>query len=422
MKIFTPLSLLLFWMLLTLQSTAQKRTYSYVAAINKIHHIDTATFHSSLCPIWQDSTILQEYSTGNARVNYSSAAAAINPKAAVFNHSFYAGQMEITPSDTFYIDSIYLTGAYMTPNNMGATPGDQLEISVVLESDTNLYTWSSPAVGSPYLINAVPTTANTSIRAVAPYSDPAMRIAGDPTKVRYTWTYNLTNADTSRYSSGTYQLKKFALAPPSPIMALPGDIAIVSFTFKTSTPWTSTDILSFSPGTTSRNHFRAHFLEENQFDYLSYRNHTENAGGDFCNSSLMFSYDPSAYYSSIQIESLNSKNYQYEDLDVEWVISSPGAGVVPPIIGNVWELKKPFIGLNIHPNPSTNQFTFSFSKPLTSPVQCNIYSLMGKKVQATQFVSGGQEFRIYLNELTSGTYICELQNDEYQERTHLIKF
>lgn len=397
-----------------------QRNYSYIQAIDKVHYSSSGSaLNPVLCPIWEDSTILRFYPTLiYDKVNFTSVATAINPRASLFNDQAYLGEMKITPTDTFYIDSIYLKGAYFTPNSSGAVNGDRLEISVVLESDTNLYTWSGNWPTSSYLTNALPPTTNTSVRAVVPYADSVNRIAGYPTRVRYTWTHNFTNNDTSApASNSSYNIRNFGFAPPNPIQVLPGNIAIVSFTFFSGDTWSNSDSVSFYPGLGSKNHFRAQFHEETPFNELSYRCHTENGGGDFCNSSLMFSRQPNHYDATVLIEAFNTPGFSFEHLDVGWGLSCPSCGLV----SSVDQIKKPFEGLKVYPNPTTNYTMVDFSEPLKSDVQCIIYSITGEKLIHTSFAKNQTMDEVNLNDLPVGIYICELRGNDKLQTIRLVK-
>ncbi len=399
-----------------------QRTYSYIDAIDKVHYANSGSVYNvAWCPIWEDSTILNRQSSGYSANIFTSVAAAINPDASLFNHQTYVGEMKVTTTDTFYIDSIYLNGAYLTPNGTGAVSGDRLEISVVLESDTNVYTRSIGSGGSspsPYLTNAIPPTMDTMIRGVVPYADSISRVAGFPNRVRYTWTYNFTNNDTSApTANSSYNVKRFGFAPPNPIQALPGDIAIVSFTFFSGASWNNTDSISYYPGTGSQNHFRAQFHEEIPNSRMLYRNHTENSGGDFCNSSIMFSRRFNLYEPTIQVEEFNIPAFAFEHLDVEWVISCPNCSNVVGID----QVNKPFEGLRVYPNPTADYVLLNFSEPFQSEVQCTVYTISGEKLMNTTFAKNLSIHKLDFHDLPTGVYVCELKGGGRQQSIRLVK-
>ena len=403
------------------------RTYTYIDAVdqNEFGGSGLAFQNSSAMPIWQDSTILQRFSTGYGAINYSSCGAAINPKSYFYNSSWYNGEMHIDNNQPYTIDSIYLTGIYMHPGNKGAVAGDKIRISVVLSDPDDMSFWqyngSAGTVKADYL-DPVGTT-DTVIRGAAPDADSVGRIGGYPGGARITWDYNLTNADTSSETpTQSYFYKRFGFAPPSPINVAAGEIAAVSFTFISGDTWIANqDSVSFNNG--SKAHFRARFFEESAGALMPYRNHSDRTdannntvGAEWNNSCLMFSFAPDIYYPSILVEAFNTPAMSREHLDVDWVLSCTNCGPV-----STEDVVKELDNVKIYPNPASDVLNIQLDEVKTADVNVSVYSMTGKKLYSETVAKGSTQTSVNIGDLAVGIYLCELEMNGEKSTVKITK-
>lgn len=398
-----------------------QRLYSYISAIDVTEYggQGAALGNPTASPMWQDTTILQRFSTGYGAINYSSFGATIRPSAEIFNSpSFYPGEMEIDANQPYTVDSIILWGIYMTPNNTGATPGDKITVSVVTSPNTITYLRGKlfdPQVATDYL-NKVGTT-DTAIYGASVVADSVAKIGGE-TGTRTTWDYMLTNADTSApTATGSYFWKRFAIPCPSPIAVPAGGRATATFTFFTGGTWNANvDSVSFNPGAGTKNHFRARFYEENDGQLMNYRNYSEKGGGDFCNSIAMFSFAPDIYYPSLFIETFNTPAVSIEHLDVDWVLSCTACG---PVATN--EVVKQLEAINVYPNPAADELNIQLDEVKSDDVNVTIYSMTGKKLVNQVLAQGSMQTSINIADFAAGIYLCEMEMNGEKNTVKITK-
>ncbi len=412
--------------------TRGTRTYSYITAIDAVHYGGTGILfggtHSSALPMWGDSTVQVRYNTGYGSVNFNSAASVLDPVAPIYHSSpTYTGEMAIGPNDAYTVDSIILWGFYMTPNSDGAVTGDRLTISVVTgdgSSTSQIVTYQRTAgSGNSVQVDYLDpiATADNSIRGRAPEADSVARIAGTTAADRISWDYNFTNADTSAPSNATnpaYLWKRFAFAPPSPINVAAGQKVAVSFTFKSGDTWLANqDSLSFFPGAGSKNHFRPRFYEETVNDKMTYRNNSENdggdangsfKGGDFNNSSLMFTTSESGFYDpTVRVEEFNQPSFSYEHLDVDWVVTCNACLNTTSTNDIMNELK----GINVYPNPATDQMNIALEETASNDVTVSLYTMTGQKLISDVVEKGSSSITLDVASLSKGMYLVEFESD-----------
>ncbi len=74
----------------------------------------------------------------------------------------------------------------------------------------------------------------------------------------------------------------------------------------------------------------------------------------------------------------------------------------------------PVFQASIAPNPASETATISFCNPSDSPIQFNLYSIMGQQIrcESAHFSTGFQQFELSLQGLSQGFYLLRLSNGE----------
>jgi len=104
------------------------------------------------------------------------------------------------------------------------------------------------------------------------------------------------------------------------------------------------------------------------------------------------------------------------------VVTDPGNGctsVSTPVFytGINNELAK--AGIHLYPNPVTSFLTIEFANSLTETVDVRIYNMVGELISTTRFVN--QKNKLDFQELSSGVYFVELNYQDKQFRTRIIR-
>ncbi len=385
--------------------------FDYNATISSFDTTAGADFHAAR--IWADSTIKQTFSTGQGTINFSSVAQVVYPMDSIFNdpsNPNNVGLMRITNSSAYSIDSVRVSGIYLTGSTKSASIVDTLVISLTSQPSNIAYyyarlVWLGYGVDlSPYLA----TADNDTLRAIAPLSVDSINraaLASGTTPARAFWKVPLTSS--MRSPSATAPIVTWTFAPPSGSYAVPaGNIPAVTFTFKSGDTWVANvdNIDSFH---------RFLPLFGGTANVMPYKGKFHASISDRSGSSLMFATHPGYGYStSVSIEAQNSIAFFYEYLAASFIVSCPTCGVVTKLgikeLTNVSDVK-------VFPNPSNEKVNISFTAKERASFTVAVTNTLGQVV-ATQDMgmqNAGQTANVSINtsNLPTGIYMYTIESN-----------
>lgn len=347
-----------------------------------------------LQPIWFDSTILQRFSTGYHTINYLSAANTIDPTANEFNSdtdlvnlvyglsSGASNLIQITGTDDYYVDSIFVAGTYYLAKP-SRTTADSLIISVVPSG--NYYYWTKAADG--WVSNY---TTDDTLRGYAPtYVDSIHRAAlsNSTTDVGQTWTVALdpaTMGDAPDPTTGSVNVRTFRWAPPNGKVHIPANHTVsVSVTFKSTDSW-----IRNVDSVYEYNRFMPYwgFEYPSPGGYMTYQRNTYK--NDRNMGDLMFWNDSSQYLPVLPIQGFNLPNskfflYEYSAISAQLscptcktiaeVASSHDTTAVNTVVGTI-------SGVKAYPNPANDQVRVSYNLSQPSNVTVTLSNTIGQVI------------------------------------------
>lgn len=399
-------------------TTTPPRTYSHFDYNAKISSFDTtggADFH--FVRLWADSTIRQTLGSSTGTVSYSSVAQVIYPMDSIFNRigdPTTRGLMQVTNSDSYGIDSVKISGLYLTGSTKSAAVVDTLIISLTCQPSNIAYyyaksVWAGYGVDlSPYLSAADHDT----LLAIAPLSADsinraALAYTGSPARVF--WKVPLTAS--MRSPIATASIVTWAFAPPGGTYPVPaGYIPAVSYTFKSGDTWV--------PNVDHIDSFHRFMpLFAGTVNIMPYWGKFNATMRDRSSSSLMYATHPgNGYEPTVMVEAKNSIAFEDEYLAASFVIYCPTCSrwpVVTSIDDDLINGSTPLSNVSISPNPSNEYVNLSFTAQEKAEVTVSITDIYGKTV-ATQNMNvqnTGQTNKVTFNttNLPSGTYLCTIR-------------
>ena len=91
-------------------------------------------------PMWQDSTVKEEFTNATQHIANHAVGMVYDPASPVW------GANQFDSADAFTVDSVYLLGAYRTPNSIPNPMGDSLIVEVVWDPINNTSTWNTGGI------------------------------------------------------------------------------------------------------------------------------------------------------------------------------------------------------------------------------------------------------------------------------------
>lgn len=381
------------------------RWYEHYAMVSEL----TQSMSNSLVPIWFDSTVKQNFTSGLGTINYSSVLQVIDPIYFtlwddVNSQNVDANDITIEPWDTYEVDSVFFAGAYVKNLNRSANIVDTLIISVsptgagtsnwpYYYTTAGLDAWASAYVaGSDTLKGWTILDVDSVNRASA--------VAGG-----VMWKVPLFDADRQEDSAGFVSIQTWSL--PVMVGSTPGTVSIpagkgvaVTVTFK------SGDVWPLNVDTFSEYHnfslYEGEALGAGQtMPYYTYNY------GDRNMSNMMFSTDTGNYYPSVFIEGWNTTNYRQEFHYI-------GAHVVcnTCFTLNVNDVNaNAAVKVSAYPNPAADEVNIKFSLNSSADAIVSLTNAVGQTV-ATQVVkNAGAESKVTFNtsNLATGVYFYSVE-------------
>jgi hypothetical protein len=298
------------------------RYYNYVYGLDTMHTFlgqDPVLIskNRSFIPLWQDSTILVNYTNGISKIQYRMVFNIFYPNCEVFNHPSWnnSGSLVLNKNFSYTVDTIWVQGAYFI--NKPNLTGDSLILSVVKsqapDNQEVLYVYNQtdyPILKSIYYgSNSNDTTMLTPNLKV----DSIEICAGDQAVYRQQISYKFEYEDSN-------QLKFYAFPLKTPISIQPGEYLGFSLKFVSGANWIPNSTLIYD-----MNYFRVTTFEETDSSFITYRA-GEYGGGDLNTTGYMFSHQNNVVYSATEIEGLsNDKIFANEYLNCIYHVKSQTA-------------------------------------------------------------------------------------------------
>lgn len=370
-------------------SIAGGRWYNYPSMVNFI--TGGALMQFQLMPIWFDSTVLQNFTTGLGPINYISAAQIIDPIHFTLWNDVNVSDpntIAIKPETNYKVDSISFSGAYVKNLNRPDNVVDTLILSVSPSSASTTnkfsYYWTTPTLdawAATYNNNPAPydTLKGFAIhRDNTDIANRASNVAG-----RVMWKVPIDSSLRQQDSAGLVSIINFSF--PVMVNGVPGVCNIpagygiaVTVTFK------SGDIIVPNTDTVYEYHhlsiYSAQALGTNSsMPYYHYQYRDRNA------SNLMFSENDSAYYPTMFIEGTNAPEFRSEFHDIDAHILCDDCPTVAEYSAVHNVSSRVSTNMIAYPNPANNDLTVSFITDQNTSAKVSITNAVGQVI-ATQDV------------------------------------
>jgi hypothetical protein len=365
-----------------------------------------------LQPIWFDSTVRQLFSTGYGTINYSSAAANIDPMSSMFSSdtdlvNLVYGQtagttMKVDTSDDYTIDSVYITGAYIIAKPTRTT-NDSLIISVAPTGGYYYFVSSTSAWITNYGL-----TSSDTLRGYAPLDvDSIHRTLTSYTLTSKTFVVPLDPATVGSVpaADGSVTLHVFGYAVPGGLVIPKGHSFAISATFKSTDTWTrNVDSIN------EFNRFEPLWGYEYPYPSGGYMTYWRNTYKNDRNmGDLMFSTDSSQYLPSLPVQGWNlpnSKFFSYEYPDMGAWITCTSCSAITTAVNNVVNT---IAGVKVYPNPANDQVSIAYRLSQSSDVTVTLTNVLGQVV-STQNAGNALNGHVVFNtsSLAEGVYLYTL--------------
>ena len=394
----------------TFKTTATTpRNYDHQGYVESI----SSPMLGSSIPIWQDSSIRVNYTSGLGSINFTSVCQVIVPFDNLWNDAAnpsFAGKAAITATNSYTVDSVSLAALYFIGTKGSAATVDTLEISLAYQSPAVYYYWRKAT--SAWAASYLPTGQDT-LKWISPINvDSVRKIAKSypyTGTTFYSWKQPLTAAMRTATSVTTFS--NFAFKVPSTFTVPAGNALIVTYTFRTGGTWVKN-----SDTITERHNFRPGFAgsgtstASTPMKYSWY-------DGDRSGSSIMFSTDTNFYSPTLVIGATNNPAAWFNQYLLSTVtLSCSSCGLVGGTGGNINESSL-FSDVKAFPNPANAELNIPFTVKEKSNVTVSITNMVGQVI-ATQNVeaNAGQATTATFNtsNLASGVYLYTLKADGQQ--------
>lgn len=345
-----------------------------------------------------DSTVRFNPPNNAYGMSYKSIGQVLDPSAQAIYDNTPTGNIFISTSDAYVVDSLFVLGSYAKVS--GSV--DTLIVSLVHSGGANLpnsgFSGQSAAFGVDTTRFKVQSYAASTFNSGGPFQS---NIVGAPAAMVI--KHVLTNSDSSDYTMGesSFGLKYIGISTGPGGFAVPaGEQVSVSYTFKPGYTYAAGDTIG----------------KFNKYLFLSYEANGDNTfmpyyPGDWNQSSVIYK-DSSNGWSGDYIPTLAwSVGYGPEIHDIVWRITSASANFI-----GVNDLKDSGIQVSVSPNPASENAAFQLTlkesaKKVTISIANNIGQVIKTidlgSVQADQ--SKAQSVKV--SDLAKGMYIYTVNAD-----------
>jgi hypothetical protein len=386
------------------------RNYDYSAYAESI---STTAFQGWSVPIWQDSTIRQNFTSGLGAIDYSSVAQSYFPMDYLWNdvaNPNFVGKIKVTNTNSYVVDSVSILGFYLIGTKASVDIVDTLVISVAHQPATNWVGWfrATSAWASAYLPTGKDTLKTTppimvdSVQRMA-LCNPST-IANVVIKMPLTAAMRISLTSTSVFQG-------FSAKVPGTFTVPAGNAVVVSYTFRSGDTWAkNVDTI------TERHHFRAGFAYPGTggSSPVSKKQTYEYYKGNRGMSSLMMAKNPNSFTATVAQGAVNDTTQWFSQFLLGSIsVYCPSCYV--PIECDLSEKEHQlFSRVNAFPNPSSAQLSIPFTVKEKGIVSVSLFNMMGQVVARQNLnVQAGQENLAIFNtsNLASGVYLYALEAD-----------
>ncbi len=370
------------------------RWYNHAFVVN--NDILPGQMKMHLFPIWYDSSVLQNYTTGLAPIEYISAAQIVDPiHFTLYNDntvpSNLPNDIAITNVAPYKVDSISFAGAYIKNPDRPANIVDTLIFSVSATSTSIVDSYSYYGTTATYHVwaaNYVNPNSDDSVLKGYTIDSLNIDIPNRASNVvgRIWWKILLTDADRQAVSGDSVDVVNFTY--PVMVNGIPGVCNIppgygvaVTVTFK------SGDTIVPNVDTFTEYH---HLLlssgeaagDSTTMPYYRYIFRDRNM------SNLMFSSNDSVYQPSVFLDGISNSSFGYEFHNISAHIVCDDCPTVTEICcpGHTSSIAKPTS--LVYPNPANESLTISFAQSQNDDVSVSIINAIGQVVTKKEIDKG----------------------------------
>ncbi len=397
-------------------SIAGGRWYNHSSVVDFLTGGSLMNF--TLYPIWFDSTVLQNFTSGLGPINFISSAQVIDPiHFTLWNdpNVFDPNIIAIKPESNYKVDSVSFSGAYVENPNRPANVVDTLIISVSpAGSGTSNYPYyfANPTASAWVYNNGYTcqTCTDSTLKGFTVLDVDSINRASAVTG-GVTWKVPLTDADREPDSAGFVTILNYTF--PVEVNGVPGSVdipagkaTVMTVTFK------SGDIVVPNTDTVYEYHHLLLFSGEAlgagaAMPYYHYQYRDRNS------SNLMFYFDSANYFPSVFIEGWNQLSFRQEFHAMQAHIVCDDCPTVAEYaaVNNVNSAVTTDVAA--YPNPAANEVTVSFSLNRDAGAKVFITNAIGQvlETQNVDHVIANQNNKVKFStaHLAAGVYFYTVE-------------
>jgi hypothetical protein len=387
------------------------RWYSHLYIVDTLNF---GTLSASAFPIWFDSMVRVNYTSGPSSINFAAAGQVIDPSHYTLMNDpvLFPGEMNIGLTQSYTVDSIYFAGAYLKNPSRPVGIFDTLVFSVAPQQGyyywveppaTNGVTWAEPYLPNPGM--------NGDTLKLPGQMDPDSVRRIDTMPGYITWKVPVGDADRQQDSSGYFFWTDFAYPLPAPMVIPAGRNVSMTVAFKTGDQ-------VMNPNVDSVNMYHRLYIqswgsETLKMPYYWYTDGS-NPTNDRNMSSLMFTtgdwFIPTL---AVEATQTNPVSFDYEFHNMMVHAKLPVSVKKGP--ANILET------LNAYPNPANNEVNITFGSTKTD-AYVTITNALGQVVASQKVVKGNSFNKVTFStaNLASGTYQYSVEADGYTSHKRLV--
>lgn len=385
------------------------RWYDHMATVDIYNG---GVMSTSLMPIWFDSTVLQNFTTGLSNINFISAAQIIDPIGyELFNdvNVFDPNDIRVGNTDAYQVDSISVSCAYVKNLNRSQNIIDTLILSV--SPSTFSYYWVTAATGDPddqWANNYVQTAGDTVRGFTILNVDSVNRSSLNAGVVM--WKVPMGDDMRQEDSSGFVDIQTFDF--PVMVGGVPGVCDIpagrgiaITVTFK------SGDVVPVANVDTFSEYHNFSLFEGEALGAGTTMPYYYYSQGDRSMSNLMFSTDTTRYIPTIFIEGWNTTAFRQEFHGIAAHVVC-GTCVTLSTPSSVANTNSSISQVVAYPNPANNEVNIAFTLGQSSKANVSVTNAVGQVMsnQTINAIAGqNNQTSVSTANMASGVYFYTIE-------------